>query len=139
MEPELKFPLDLREKVKVLVVEDDLLNQKLDSFILNNWGLKHEICSNGQLAIDRIAAGNRYDIILMDIRMPVLDGYEATKMIRQEMQLTVPVIGITAHADEIEKQKCLAIGMTYYISKPIIEEELYMLILSCLAPAEVTR
>src|SRR5688572_30156378 len=132
MEFELNIPKDLREKIKVLVVEDNLLNQKLDSFILGNWGLQHEICSNGQLAIDRIRAGNYYDIILMDIRMPVLDGYEATRIIRQELQLMVPVIGITAHADESEKQKCLAIGMNHYITKPIKEEELFMLIMTCL-------
>jgi CheY-like chemotaxis protein len=139
METEISIPKDLRDKVKVLVVEDNLLNQKLDSFILGNWGLQHEICSNGQLAIDRMQAGNQYDIVLMDIRMPVLDGYEATRIIRQEMQLTVPVIGITAHADENEKQKCLDIGMNHYITKPINEEELFMLIMTCLAPAEAVR
>jgi len=139
MDTELKIPVELRERVKVLVVEDNLLNQKLDSFILGNWGLQHEICANGELALNRIRSGNQYDIILMDIRMPVLDGYEATRIIREELQLSVPVIGITAHADESEKQKCLAIGMNHYITKPINEEELYLLMVTCLVPAEALK
>src|SRR3954463_6926096 len=139
MESEFNIPGNLRDRIKVLVVEDNLLNQKLDSFILGNWGLQHEICANGQLAIDRIEAGNQYDLILMDIRMPVLNGVDATKIIRHKLNLDVPVIGITAHAGDEEKQECLAIGMTHYITKPINEEELYMLIMTCLTPAETIR
>ncbi|HYC30017.1 MAG TPA: response regulator [Chitinophagaceae bacterium] len=136
MNTEIIIPSDLRARVKVLIVEDNLLNQKLDSFIFSNWGLQHEICSNGQLAVNRLLAGNTYDVILMDIQMPVLNGFEATKVIREELKLEVPIIGITAHASEIEREKCIRIGMNHYITKPVNEEELFSLLMGCLAGSE---
>ncbi len=126
MNTEFSFSPEIKDRITVLVVEDNLLNQKLDSFILNNWGLKHEICSNGLKAIQRLQQKS-FDVILMDIQMPELNGYDATRFIREELKLTTPVIGITAHATAGEKEKCLLIGMNNYISKPINEAELHEL------------
>lgn len=128
---------DLQHRIRILVVEDNHLNQKLDSFLLESWGLKHEICSNGLEAVERLKAG-RFDVVLMDIRMPELDGYEATRIIREDLQLKVPVIGVTAHASPSEKAMCVAAGMSNYLSKPVDEEELLGLLHGFLAnrPAE---
>jgi CheY-like chemotaxis protein len=135
MDSRQTFSPEQKERLKVLVVEDNLLNQKLDSYILTNWGLRHDICANGQIAVDKLRATEFYDIILMDIQMPVLNGYEATRVIRGELQLDVPIIGITAHANPAEKQKCLEAGMSYYITKPINEEELHRLMTACFVGA----
>jgi CheY-like chemotaxis protein len=116
-----------KNKIKVLVVEDNLLNQKLAGFILKDLGLKYDISSNGQLALENIKL-NTYDLILMDIQMPLLNGYETTDYIRKSLKLELPIIAMTAHAMQGEKEKCLSAGMTDYISKPINETDLINLI-----------
>ena len=117
----------MKDKIKILVVEDNLLNQKLASFMLNDWGFKYTICSNGKLAVETMQS-NTYDLILMDIQMPELNGHETTEYIRKTLKLELPIIAMTAHAMPGEKKKCLSIGMTDYISKPINETELYTMI-----------
>lgn len=121
----------MKDKIKILVVDDNFLNQKLVSFMLNDWGFEYDLCSNGKLAIEKLKL-NRYDLILMDIQMPEMDGYEATKFIRQDMKLGLPIIAMTAQVFEGEMEKCLSKGMSNYITKPIKELELYMLIVSSL-------
>jgi CheY-like chemotaxis protein len=118
---------ELRERARILVVEDNPLNQKLDEFLLNNWGLRHEICSNGRQAVERLKVAG-FDVVLMDIQMPELDGYEATRIIRSELGLGVPIIGITAHATQAEKTRCLLAGMNNYLTKPVDEHELLNLL-----------
>jgi signal transduction histidine kinase/CheY-like chemotaxis protein len=119
--------INVENKIKVLVVEDNLLNQKLAGFMLKDWGFDFDICSNGKLAIKKLNA-NTYDLILMDIQMPEMNGYETTQFIREQLKLTVPVISMTAHALPGEREKCLSFGMTDYISKPIKELDLRNLI-----------
>jgi CheY-like chemotaxis protein len=131
------IPPAIRQSATILVVEDNLLNQKLDSYILDSWGLKHHICSNGRHAVE-ILRNTRFSAVLMDIRMPELNGYEATKIIRNELNLQVPIIGITAHASEEEKMRCLSEGMNNYISKPVDEDELFSLLMACLENSEQT-
>lgn len=136
IETERSLPADIRARTKILVVEDNVLNQKLDAFLLSNWNMRFDICDNGQKAVEMLSA-EPYDLVLMDIRMPVLDGYEATRVIRSQLGLAVPVIGITAHPTNEEKERCLANGMNNYIVKPVDEEGLFRLICSYLLPEQV--
>lgn len=121
------IPRELKDKIRVLVVEDNLLNQKLASFMLAGWGFQYDICSDGKQAIEHLKL-NTYDLILMDIQMPEMNGYEATKYIREELKLGMPIIATTSHSSPEEREKCLLSGMTDYLTKPIKEEELYNLV-----------
>jgi signal transduction histidine kinase/CheY-like chemotaxis protein len=124
---EKNYTAEKKNKIKILVVEDNLLNQKLAGFILNDWGFDYDICANGKLAIEKLK-DNTYGLILMDIQMPEMNGYETTEFIRQNLHLTIPIIAMTAHALPGEKEKCVSFGMTDHISKPIKEPDLYELI-----------
>ena len=115
--------IEINSNLKVLVVEDNILNQKLAGFMLKDWGYEFDICSNGKLATEKLRTHN-YNIILMDVQMPEMNGYEATQFIRDNLKLTIPIIAMTAHALPDEKEKCLGFGMTDYISKPINEVDL---------------
>lgn len=116
------------DKIKILIVEDNLLNQKLAAFMIADFGYAFDICGNGKLAVDKLEKGV-YDLVLMDIQMPEMDGYEATGVIRKKLMLNIPIIAMTAHAMPGEKDKCLGFGMTDYISKPIKETDLHNLII----------
>ncbi|HTA61915.1 MAG TPA: ATP-binding protein [Bacteroidia bacterium] len=115
--------IEVKNKVNVLIVEDNLLNQKLAGFMLKDLGFDFDICDNGKLAIEKLKTKN-YNLILMDIQMPEMNGYETTEFIRDELKLTLPVIAMTAHALPGEREKCISFGMTDYISKPIKETDL---------------
>jgi CheY-like chemotaxis protein len=121
------IPQELKDKIKILVVEDNILNQKLAGFMIKKWGFQYDICENGKLAIENPNL-NKYDLILMDIQMPEMNGYETTQYIREHLKLGVPIIAMTSHVMPGEREKCLSFGMTDYISKPIREEEFYNLI-----------
>jgi signal transduction histidine kinase/DNA-binding response OmpR family regulator len=112
---------------QVLVVEDNKVNQKVILSLLAKFGLTAALAENGQEAIQRLE-NNSYDLILMDCQMPILDGYEATQLIRAKElafeQGHVPVVALTAHAAEGEREKCLAAGMDDYLSKPIERSKL---------------
>jgi len=114
-------------EVKVLIVEDNEINQSLIRHLFTNWNISFNICSNGKEAID-ILKQEAFNIILMDIQMPVMDGYTAVQEIRLSLKLDTPVIAMTAHAMPGEREKCLSYGMNEYISKPIKEEQLLKLI-----------
>jgi len=116
------------DKIKILIVEDNLLNQKLAAFMIADFGYAFDICGNGKLAVDKLEK-DVYDLVLMDIQMPEMDGYEATGVIRKKLMLNIPIIAMTAHAMPGEKDKCLGFGMTDYISKPIKETDLHNLII----------
>lgn len=111
---------------KVLVVEDNILNQKLAQAVLAEKGFDVEIAANGQIAVD-VLKKKKYDIILMDIQMPVLDGYEATKVIRHDLKDKTPVIAMTANAMAGERERCISNGMDEYITKPFNADVLYKL------------
>ncbi len=113
--------------VKILLVEDNLINQKVASYTLTKKGASVEIANHGKEAIVLIEK-NRYDIILMDIQMPEMDGFETTQYIRNSVKESIsktPIIAMTASALISEKNKCLASGMNDYISKPFQAKELY--------------
>jgi len=112
---------------KVLIVEDNKINQKVIVAKLSKFGITTDIAENGQIALDKWGQ-NTYDLILMDCQMPVMDGFIATRHIRSietNMDLThQPIIALTATAIEGDREKCLAAGMDDYLSKPIIDEQL---------------
>ena len=112
------------ENVKVLVAEDVALNQLLIKIIIADFGFEIDVVENGQLAIEKLKT-NVYNIVLMDLQMPVMNGFEATAYIRQTLKLDIPIIALTADVTTMDVEKCLAIGMNDYISKPIDENLLY--------------
>lgn len=117
--------------VKILLVEDNLINQKVAVKMLTNQGAKVAIANNGLEAIEMLRE-KEYDIILMDIQMPEMDGYQATRFIRKELDDPIsktPIIAMTASALTSEKDKCLNAGMDNYITKPFQAKELFEKIL----------
>jgi signal transduction histidine kinase/DNA-binding response OmpR family regulator len=104
----------------ILVAEDNKTNQTLLKFMLQQWNLKYDLAENGQQVLDKIKE-KQYDLILMDIQMPILDGYEAAKRVRKDFLINTPIIAMTAHVLPTEKQKCIDAGMNDYISKPLDE------------------
>lgn len=119
-------PLHLLKRASILVVEDNHVNQLLVKRVLDKTGCTTDVVSNGLLAIESVKRGN-YDLVLMDLQMPEMDGYMATKHIRMlpEPYCEIPVVAMTAHALSSEVEKCISIGMNDYISKPFKQEVLY--------------
>jgi CheY-like chemotaxis protein/HPt (histidine-containing phosphotransfer) domain-containing protein len=110
--------------MKVLLVEDHAINQKLAITLLERWGHHVAVAENGQIAVDKVAQES-FDVILMDMMMPVMDGLEATRRIRaSEGARRTPIIAMTANAMESDRERCLEAGMDDYISKPIKAQEL---------------
>lgn len=114
----------------VLVVEDILLNQLLMKTFLDDFGFECDIAENGRLAIEMLVeqscSGTKpYDIILMDLQMPEMNGFEATTFIRNKMNLDIPIIALTADVTTVDLEKCKAVGMDDYIPKPIDDRLLY--------------
>jgi PAS domain S-box-containing protein len=122
--PVLTEPDPVIKNIKVLVVEDIVLNQLLMKTLLDDFGFKHDIAANGKIAIDMLR-NTTYDIILMDLQMPEMNGFEATRYIRKKMNLRIPIIALTADVTTADLEKCKAVGMNDYISKPVDERMLY--------------
>jgi len=116
---------------KVLVAEDIALNQLLIKIILEGFGFETDIAANGKIALEYLQK-NKYDIILMDLQMPEMGGYDATAFIRNELKSTIPIIALTADVTAVDVEKCIAMGMNDYISKPIDEQLLYNKMMDCL-------
>jgi CheY-like chemotaxis protein len=115
------------EKIKILLAEDSLVNQRLVLVLLNKKGFNVKIVSNGREAVETNGS-ETFDLILMDIQMPEMDGFEATGIIRDKEKLNgkhIPIIALTAHAMKEDMEKCLKAGMDDYLSKPIGSNELY--------------
>lgn len=113
--------------LKILIVDDNALNQSLMKHLLSQWNVDFETANNGLEAVEFLR-NNDCDLVLMDIQMPQMDGYVATQTIREELKLNTPIIAMTAHALAGERERCMSRGMNEYISKPIIEDELFKLI-----------
>jgi len=115
---------------RVLVVEDNEINQQVARELLEGFGLEVEIAVNGREAIDRLNDNERrYAAVFMDLQMPVMDGYETTWIIRaMPGNETLPIIAMTAHAMETERQRCLDAGMSDHLAKPINPEAMWALL-----------
>ena len=120
------------ENVKVLVVEDIALNQLLMRTLLDDFGFECDIAANGKIAIEKLKH-KVYDIILMDLQMPEMNGFEATEYIRSKLKLTIPIIALTADVTTADLAKCKSVGMDDYLSKPVDERLLQSKILVFLA------
>lgn len=114
---------DPDRKIHVLLAEDNELNQKLALKILSSSGITADVASNGKIATD-ILRDHVYDVVLMDLQMPEMDGYVATSYIRKVLKNQVPIIAMTAHSLVGEQEKCYEIGMTDYLSKPYKAQDL---------------
>jgi len=110
--------------VSVLVAEDIPLNQLLMRTLLDDFGFQFDIAGNGKIAIEKLKAKS-YDIILMDLQMPEMNGFEATEYIRNKMNSKIPIIALTADVTTVDLAKCKSVGMDDYISKPVDERLLY--------------
>ncbi len=111
------------QRLRVLLAEDNLINQRVATRFLNKLGHTVQVVENGQKAIEALQS-DEFDVVLMDIQMPVMDGFKATALIRQQEELTgrhIPVIAMTAYAMSGDRERCLAAGMDDYVSKPINE------------------
>ena len=110
--------------MNVLLVEDHLINQKLAITLLERWGHHVEVAGDGEIALEMVAS-QQFDVILMDMMMPVMDGLEATRRIRaSETARRTPIIAMTANAMEADRERCMQAGMDDYLSKPIKAQEL---------------
>jgi CheY-like chemotaxis protein len=121
---------------RVLVVEDNEINQQVAQELLEGFGLSVEIAGNGKKATELLTKGSsRFDAVLMDLQMPEMDGYEATRFIRQNLKVTdLPIIAMTAHALQTEINKCLEVGMNDYVAKPVEPDKLKAALLRCIKP-----
>ena len=126
---------DIRiDGVSILLVEDNVINQEVATEILGSAGARVEIANNGKEAIEAIAV-TTYDLVLMDLQMPVMGGYEATKLIRADRKnQNLPIIAMTAHAMQGVEAECKAAGMNDYVSKPIDPRNLFSTILKWVKP-----
>ena len=113
--------------LNILLVEDNLMNQRLALNVLSRLGHSAQLAQNGQQAIDRLSEA-RFDLILMDIQMPIMDGYMATRQIRGVLGSQVPIIAMTAHALASEREQCLQAGMNDFLSKPFQPADLQKLL-----------
>jgi CheY-like chemotaxis protein/HPt (histidine-containing phosphotransfer) domain-containing protein len=106
---------------RLLLVEDNLVNQKVVLAILRKKGYQIDVANHGREALDKLAAPDAaYNLVLMDVQMPVLDGLETTRCIRRDPRWEdIPIIAMTAHAMNGDRERCLRVGMDAYISKPV--------------------
>jgi PAS domain S-box-containing protein len=113
-----------------LLVEDNVLNQAVARGILEHAGATLDVVGDGRQAVERMRGdGGRYDLVLMDMQMPVMDGFTATRVLRQELKLTLPIIAMTAGVLESERERSVAAGITDFIPKPIEVEEMLAVLL----------
>ena len=115
--------------IKILLAEDNSLNQIVARGILDQWGVQLDIVNNGQEAVDILSSNSdAYDLVLMDIQMPEMDGFTATQIIRNDLQLQLPIIAMTAGVMASEQSQCIAFGMNDFIAKPVNAEHMLKVI-----------
>ena len=118
LENESKPALKKQGSLNILLAEDNLLQIKLITVLFAQYGIAIQVAVNGLEAVEKIKT-THFDLVLMDMEMPVMSGYEATAIIRNELKNNIPIIALTANALPSEKEKCLQAGMNDYVSKPI--------------------
>jgi CheY-like chemotaxis protein len=126
--------------VRLLVAEDNEINQQIAVELLTGAGATVDIANNGREAIDMLKARADYNLVLMDVQMPEMDGIEATRLIRADPQFSaIPIIAMTAHAMAEERQRCSEAGMVDHISKPIEPHVMFQTLLRWLSKAAATK
>jgi two-component system sensor histidine kinase/response regulator len=122
---------------RILLVEDNDINQQVARELLEDAGLVVDVADNGQVALDKLAAG-KYDLVFMDMQMPVMDGVTATHHIRAQKHFdTMPVVAMTANAMEQDRRKCMDAGMNDFLVKPIDPEEMWDILLRWIRPRRI--
>jgi CheY-like chemotaxis protein len=120
---------EAKHSVRILLAEDNPMNQKLAQYMLTKAGYQLEVANNGREALEKYTAEpERYDLIFMDVHMPEIDGLEATKVLRNRGYSEIPIIAMTADAMKEDRDKCLAAGMNDYMAKPIKREEVFNMV-----------
>jgi CheY-like chemotaxis protein len=112
---------------RILLVEDNAVNQRIGVALLERAGYQTEVANNGREGLAALAH-MPFDLVLMDCQMPVMDGYAATRALREMESRTgghIPVIAMTAHVMEGDRERCLEAGMDDYVAKPVVSAELY--------------
>jgi len=117
------------KSANILIVEDNEINTMVATAVLEKWNCNIHAVENGKKAVE-LEDLEKFNVILMDMQMPVMDGIEATQYIRNKLKLTIPIIGFTANALLGERENCLNVGMDEYISKPFMPDDLYNKIVS---------
>ncbi|XP_021907432.1 two-component response regulator ARR22-like [Carica papaya] len=113
----------LKMKIKALIVDDNMVNRAIHQKLLDNLGIETEMVANGKQAVDLYSAGKIFDLILMDMEMPVMNGLEATKKLR-EMGIRSRIAGVSTSSSERERQEFIEAGLDYYEEKPLTKAKL---------------
>ncbi|MFH0728508.1 MAG: response regulator [Pseudomonadota bacterium] len=126
--------------IRVLLAEDNLSNQEIVQAVLEEAGMVVTIAANGREAVNRVRE-QTFDVVLMDVQMPEMDGFNATRAIRNSDDLTrdIPIVAMTAHAMKRDEEKCIAAGMNGYVAKPITQERLFRTLWRWTRPKRATR
>jgi CheY-like chemotaxis protein len=111
-------------QIKILIAEDNQLNQMLIKAILDKESIQYELAENGEQVLEKLKTTN-FDLILMDIQMPIMDGVSATIEIRNNLKLNIPIIALTANASVSDELKYKEVGMNDHLSKPFKREDLF--------------
>jgi two-component system, sensor histidine kinase and response regulator len=120
---------EIKQSCRILLAEDNQVNQKLATIMLTKAGYTIEVVDNGRLAVETFTrTPNAFDLILMDVQMPEMDGLEATRQLRQKGYSTIPIIAMTANAMVGDREKCIESGMDDYITKPIKREVVFKIL-----------
>ena len=122
------------QDLTILIAEDNKTNLEVITAIIRSWHIKYGIAVNGKEVVNQMS--NHYDAILMDIQMPVMDGITATKIIRNDLNSTIPIVAVTANAIKGDKERYLQSGMNYYISKPISMAKLEKILIDIIKKKE---
>lgn len=136
--PKDLFGTPLIKNVKILVAEDESLNQLLISTLLEKFGFEIDIAGNGKIVLEKLKR-NKYDIVLMDLQMPEMNGFETTYHIRKSKNPNIPIIALTANVTTTDVEKCRAAGMNDYISKPINTKLLYNTIIKYITKEQLPK
>jgi PAS domain S-box-containing protein len=125
-------------QLKILLVEDNEINQLYASTILRSWKCETTVAENGVVALERLKS-TVFDVILMDIQMPVMDGFETTLAIRKgNVQSAIPIIALTANATQNHIERCIELGMNDFLSKPFAPEDLYRMLIKFTQEKEIS-
>jgi len=126
--PQGSVPYEVLAGKKILLVDDDTRNVFALSLLLKQMKMEPQIATNGQQALDLLDQNSDISIVLMDIMMPLMDGYEAIRQIRQQVRFDgLPVIAVTAKAEKEDAIKCMSLGINGYLSKPVEASRLFAL------------